>query len=274
MNYNHKYQNIVFNTPMSAKYCLELCLNDMLGACYNLMRRFELCELYDKWDLLNTAYIKMHDGMFNSIDHFKGSMYKYLKLALMTECRNNKRISSFNELFYSNNEKEEKDSEDKIEDLIQCIELEPNVKHKNLMRLVSEGYEASYISEQIGIDLKNMRFHLFAAKTKLIKRLNDRGYKIKKGDGQMDRLISCASESVNIYPIYNDYPIENPSYINAILFVLKKENKPIERNYLLNTIAKNKGLKLTSCRYTYLKALDKMKTNKIITIIDNYINLI
>ena len=237
----------------------------------NLINKFELCVYYDKHDLINSAFIKLSENKYNSPDHLCGSMYNTMKFICLSEVRSNKRTIGYDANIHNTYLTVEFNDNDNSEIVRQSILEETNLKHQQLLLLAGQGYPYDLIAKEVGISRKTIRFHLCKAKGRLIERLKSKGVFIKNRK-RMDAFITQQYKSDN-YPLYNDFPIHNHSFMDAIFFVLTTEKRVIEKSELLGIIAKNKGLLVENCKAAFKHAIEKMSENGKIVVEGCRVNL-
>jgi hypothetical protein len=130
--------------------------------------------------------------------------------------------------------------------LRECIALESNLNHQKILLYLGAGHCYDFIADKLQLSRKNIRNCAFDAKKKLIDRLAKKGLNVSNNK-KVHRYIDIQFKTENS-PMYDDYPFTDSSFYNQILFVLKKENKPLDRHELVSTIARNRGKTFNDCR--------------------------
>ena len=152
-----------------------------------------------------------------------------------------------------------------------CIALEKNLNHQKILLLISSGYSYDLIAENLGLSRKNIRFHTFEAKRKLMVRLRENGLEIKN-QKKIHSYVDIQFK-VDESPLYNDYPFTDKGYRNAILFVMGKENRAMNRHDLVSIIAKNKGLTFDNCRSPFALAMNRLVKDGQVVLHDGFFRL-
>lgn len=218
-------------------------MNDILLRAKYLLKRWELCDEYDKFDFINTAFIRMQGKVYNSLDHFLGSLHNTIKFIILEELKKTHKTIS-----YSGNEftmpilinyEPIEDIEQSL--ILKCIEEERNLDYKKILLLAAQGNPYEIIAKELGIKKETICYKHYQAKKRLQKRLDLHGIFVK--NEQYARRVITYDEY-----LYNDFPIGKCSYYEIIKFVLKKNEKGLSRNDFIHIIAKNKGMLCCNCK--------------------------
>jgi RNA polymerase sigma factor (sigma-70 family) len=238
---------------------LHTNLNRFTAIANKYLYEFGIGNILNPGDLVNQTYIKLYGACFNSESHFCGSFCKTMKLYCYTEARGIRRNKEVNwNNFYQFEEIEEAMTDSFDEAVLRtCIDAEQNLRHKEAILLVAQGFSYDYIADVLGITRKNIRFHVFEAKRKLIARLTAALPSMKLSNNGYVRSKINLTIIVENAKYYNDWIVGNKNYRDAILFVLKKE-KRLGYHEFVSIIARNKRSKFSDCKNPFIIAVRKM----------------
>ncbi|TAF48655.1 MAG: sigma-70 family RNA polymerase sigma factor [Runella slithyformis] len=239
---------------------VEKNLNHLKAIASKFIWRFELNNQIEASDLVNDAYLHFfYKNDFNSEDHLIGSFLKYVKLCCMTERRKLRKRVQFGENMACTYMLTFEKVTEKIicdEFLISKIEEEQNQKHKQLLYLLGAGHSYDYIADNLCISRKNIRFHQFEAKRKLIKRMEMAGVNVTNNTNTR-ATINLALKTQDAL-LYDDFPFSTCNYEDLVRFVLGKSERGLSRHEIVCIIAKNRNMSFANCRNPFKVAIDKL----------------
>jgi hypothetical protein len=138
--------------------------------------------------------------------------------------------------------------------ILDSINEEINLTHREILLQIGKGHCYDYISRATGIHSKNIRHHAFQAKSKLIKRLALKGYKVEN-NGYVRTKINLKHE-VESSLLLDDWPIGERDYSKIIDFVFSKITK-LTSHQAIAIIARNRSRSFSDIKSPFYKAIEK-----------------
>ena len=246
---------------------LETALIDIERQAVSLLYKYNLINKFDKFDLINNSYMKVHKLTFNDLFHCKAAFY----IGMEYVCKNLIRTESYfyhydYDFFVSTFENYSEDGhvEDKIEKYQELIKYglskEKNSLYKEIIKLWLKGNSAKNINEQLKLnsDFIKARYVVNKAKTNLVRSLKDINILINTD------ITPNHENKTTDYIMYNDYPIHNPSFKEGILFLLGKEKQGMSGKDMLFTIAKNRSRTIKDMGRNFRAAVIQLENTGVI----------